>query len=172
MYYQLDARYYIYLFEWNFGVHTAVSMFIFMSVSSLQQSLCPCGQHNWGRAPSPHHPRKIQSLDNRVIWHLLQLQWLKDPRALGSISRHISLLSTRSRQRQDGYLRVPQIDPSVSQPVVQSWRRPLLGPSPGWKHLLALSHLRHYEDTMLNRHWPCIDPTVGRCEGEVGTHTQ
>ena len=26
---------------------------------------------------------------------------------------------------------VPQIDPSVPQPVVQSWRRPLLGPSPG-----------------------------------------
>ena len=101
VYYQLDARYYIYLFEWNFGVHTAVSMFIFMSVSSSQQSLCPCGQHNWGRALSPLHPRKIQSLDNRVIWHLLQLQWLKDPRALGSISRHISLLSTRSRQRQD-----------------------------------------------------------------------
>ena len=28
--------------------------------------------------------------------------------------------------------------------VVQSRRRPLLGPSPGWKSLLALSHLRHY----------------------------
>ena len=28
--------------------------------------------------------------------------------------------------------------------VVQSRRRPLLGPSPGWKCLLALSHLRHY----------------------------
>ena len=28
--------------------------------------------------------------------------------------------------------------------VVQSPRRPLLGPSPGWKRLLALSHLRHY----------------------------
>ena len=39
---------------------------------------------------------------------------------------------------------VPQIDPSVAQPVVQSRRRPLLGPSPGWKRLLALSHLRHY----------------------------
>ena len=39
---------------------------------------------------------------------------------------------------------VPQIDPSVPQPVVQSRRRPLLGPSPGWKRLLPLSHLRHY----------------------------
>ena len=39
---------------------------------------------------------------------------------------------------------VPQIDPSVPKPVVQSRRRPLLGPSPGWKRLLALSHLRHY----------------------------
>ena len=39
---------------------------------------------------------------------------------------------------------VPQIDPSVPQPVVQSQRRPLLGPSPGWKRLLPLSHLRHY----------------------------
>ena len=29
--------------------------------------------------------------------------------------------------------------------VVQSWRRPLLGPSPGWKRLLALSHLRHFK---------------------------
>ena len=28
--------------------------------------------------------------------------------------------------------------------ISHSWRRPLLGPSPGWKHLLALSHLRHY----------------------------
>ena len=28
--------------------------------------------------------------------------------------------------------------------VVQSRRRPLLGPSPHWKHLLALSNLRHY----------------------------
>ena len=28
-------------------------------------------------------------------------------------------------------LLVPQIDPSVPQPVVQSRRRPLLGPSPG-----------------------------------------
>ena len=28
--------------------------------------------------------------------------------------------------------------------VVQSRRRPLLGPSPGWKRLLALPHLRHY----------------------------
>ena len=28
--------------------------------------------------------------------------------------------------------------------VVQSRRRPLLGPSPGWKRPLALSHLRHY----------------------------
>ena len=39
---------------------------------------------------------------------------------------------------------VPQIDPSVPQPVVQSQRRPLQGPSPGWKRLLPLSHLRHY----------------------------
>merc|ERR1712155_506291 len=30
-----------------------------------------------------------------------------------------------------GYRLVPQIDPSVPQPVVQSRRRPLLGPSPG-----------------------------------------
>ena len=28
--------------------------------------------------------------------------------------------------------------------ILQSWRRPLLGPSPGWERLLALSHLRHY----------------------------
>ena len=34
--------------------------------------------------------------------------------------------------------------PSVPQPVVQFRRRPLLGPSPGWKRLLALSHLRDY----------------------------
>ena len=34
--------------------------------------------------------------------------------------------------------------PSVPQPVVQSRRRPLLEPSPGWKRLLGLSHLRHY----------------------------
>ena len=28
--------------------------------------------------------------------------------------------------------------------ISQSRRRPLLGPSPGWKRLLAISHLRHY----------------------------
>ena len=28
--------------------------------------------------------------------------------------------------------------------ISQSRRRPLLGPSPGWKRLLPLSHLRHY----------------------------
>ena len=28
--------------------------------------------------------------------------------------------------------------------ISQSWRRPRLGPSPDWKHQLALSHLRHY----------------------------
>ena len=33
--------------------------------------------------------------------------------------------------------------------VVQSWRRPLLRPSPGWKGLLALSHLRHYANLAL-----------------------
>ena len=32
----------------------------------------------------------------------------------------------------------------------QSWRRLHQGPSPGRKGLLAFSHLRHYEDTMLN----------------------
>ena len=35
----------------------------------------------------------------------------------------------------------------------QSWRRPLLGPSPGWKCLLPLSHIRRFDDTtMPNRH--------------------
>ena len=43
-------------------------------------------------------------------------------------------------------------DPSVF--TSQSQRRPLLGPSPGWRHLVALSHLRHYKDTMLNGRWP------------------
>ena len=31
----------------------------------------------------------------------------------------------------------------------QSRWRSLIGPSPGWKQLLSLSHLRHYKDTML-----------------------
>ena len=30
----------------------------------------------------------------------------------------------------------------------------LLEPSPGWGRLPALRHLRHYQDTMLNRRWP------------------
>ena len=34
----------------------------------------------------------------------------------------------------------------------QSRRRLTLGPSPGWKHLLVLSHIIHYKDTMLNGH--------------------
>ena len=50
-----------------------------------------------------------------------------------------------SETSSEGSLVVPQIDPSVPLPVVQSRRRPLLGPSPGWKRLLALSHLRHYD---------------------------
>ena len=33
--------------------------------------------------------------------------------------------------------------------VVQSRRRPLLGPFPGWKRPLALSHLRHYANRAL-----------------------
>ena len=37
--------------------------------------------------------------------------------------------------------------------VVQSRRRPLLGPSPGWKHLLALSQLRRFH--------PGEDPSRG-----------
>ena len=41
-------------------------------------------------------------------------------------------------------------DPLVS----QSRRRRLPGPFPGWKHQLALSHFRHYQETMLNGHWP------------------
>ena len=32
--------------------------------------------------------------------------------------------------------------------ISQSQRNPLLGPSPGWKWLLALSHLRHYAFVM------------------------
>ena len=36
--------------------------------------------------------------------------------------------------------------------ISQSWRRP----SPGWKGLLALSHLRHYKDNILNGHWPQV----------------
>ena len=35
--------------------------------------------------------------------------------------------------------------------VVQSRRRPLLGPSPGYKRLLALSHLRHHAKWGLTR---------------------
>ena len=35
--------------------------------------------------------------------------------------------------------------------ISQSWKRPLQGPSHSFKCLLALSHLRHYQDTMLNR---------------------
>ena len=53
---------------------------------------------------------------------------------------------------------VPVLVASAANPligeVVQSQRRPLLGPSPSWKRLLALSHLRHYYDTMLNVRWP------------------
>ena len=33
-------------------------------------------------------------------------------------------------------------DPSAK--FSQSWRASLLGPSPGWKRILSLSHLRHY----------------------------
>ena len=47
--------------------------------------------------------------------------------------------------------------------VSQSWRRPILGSSLGLKHLLAFSHLRIYQDTMLNRclqDIPCISPKL------------
>ena len=39
--------------------------------------------------------------------------------------------STNCQTFANGTWVVPQIDPSVPQPVVQSRRRPLLGPSPG-----------------------------------------
>ena len=39
---------------------------------------------------------------------------------------------------------IPSAANRSSGEVVQSRRRPLLGPSPGYKRLLALSHLRHY----------------------------
>ena len=55
-----------------------------------------------------------------------------------SLSNHLILKSRKV------FSLVPQIHPSVPQPVVQLRRRPLLGPSPGWKRLLPLSHLRHY----------------------------
>ena len=42
-------------------------------------------------------------------------------------------LASNCRASNEGY-------PKIS----QSQRRPLLGPSPGWKHQLALPHLRHY----------------------------
>ena len=54
-------------------------------------------------------------------------------------------------------------DPSVPQPVVQSRRRPLLGPSPGWKRLLALSHLRHYVKR-LSLLWPSSRGLLCDCE--------
>ena len=35
--------------------------------------------------------------------------------------------------------------------ISHSRKRPLLGPSPGWKRGLVLSNLRHFEDSRLNR---------------------
>ena len=59
--------------------------------------------------------------------------------------RHFIFIAQHKQWRlQYRYSLVPQIDPSVPQPVVQSRRRPLLAPSPGWKRLLALSHLTLY----------------------------
>ena len=56
---------------------------------------------------------------------------------------------------------VPQIDPSVPQPwLYKSRRRPLLGPSPGWKRLLALSLLRHYAKQALTPWY--LDVKLGR----------
>ena len=52
--------------------------------------------------------------------------------------------SPGTRRRRWAVYKVLCSAPLVPQPVVQSRRRPLLGPSPGWKRLLALSHLRHY----------------------------
>ena len=58
-----------------------------------------------------------------------------NPEAVGEVQHEAQ--GHRQGQKQNGlekitgYILVPQIDPSVPQPVVQSRRRPLLGPSPG-----------------------------------------
>ena len=50
---------------------------------------------------------------------------------------------TSSRWTQSDWITISAANRLIGK-VVQSRRRPLLGPSPGWKRLLALSHLRHY----------------------------
>ena len=54
-----------------------------------------------------------------------------DNRVVMSEAAAADAAETRPRQTPTLLCVVPQIDPSVPQPVVQSRRRPLLGPSPG-----------------------------------------
>ena len=80
-----------------------------------------------------------------IIWSIVPGCWV----TVVNISVYWYPLSPLRTNRNKNYLQlhssvVPQIDPSVPQPVVQSRRRPLLGPFPDWKRLLPLSHLRHY----------------------------
>ena len=70
------------------------------------------------------------------------LKWSQTTSSSGSDTRHnFSVFLGLEMLLETDLGVVPQIGPSVPQPVVQSRRRPLLAPSPGWKRLLPICNL-------------------------------
>ena len=98
--------------------------------------------------------RESWSWSDNLIWWLAEMRVQSLPRLVaGSVSQCTAA----------GWRRPPAV--SFSGIIVCDWwlvlqkgpsevsssrRRTILGPFPGWKPLLLLSHLRHYKDTMLN----------------------
>ena len=89
------------------------------NVSSDNEALAAAGA---GASPTPGTCET--SADDKFLFN-----WVQKPEC-ETISHVISHCGRGSRGRHQSGL-LPQIDPSVPQPVEQSRRRPLLGPSPG-----------------------------------------
>ena len=91
--------------------------------------LCPVYQQPWGWHPDLHT--------------LPPQRWRFPPASLWSSSDSWATATSCPSDTRGTSLRSSAANRLIGE-VVRSRRRPLLGPSPGWKRLLALSHLRHY----------------------------
>ena len=84
-------------------------------------------------------------LYGELSWHVLVVQGVVLPAVLAILCTQLAILidirwGWREILRR---MRSSAANRLIGE-VVQSRRGPLLGPSPGWKRLLPLSHLRHY----------------------------
>ena len=117
--------------KWTFSAHCLPScicfcLFLFRPLhSSTDDSISPVTQWVYIHEVIPNH------------WTHLLLILGAEPQFRGSA------LSIWCRGAAAGRMRTSAASRLIGE-VVQSLRRPLLGPYPGWKRLLPLSHLRHY----------------------------